>query len=190
MRTIRIFEHVSIDGVVAPDGDADYANGGWTAPYRHPDGARLVADAQGDRFDLLLGRRTYDLWADYWPTATARPFAEQINRATKFVATHRPASLAWGPAEAIGDDVLAGVRRVRAADGPSLICWGSTTLTGPLLDAGLVDELVLIVYPVLLGPGKRCFPADLASRGLTIASTASTPTGVVMHTYRCGAALR
>src|SRR5882724_318512 len=109
MRKIRIMEHISLDGVIQPGGpgtDSDYANGGWTAPYRSAAGAEAVAEAQGKGFDLLLGRRTYDLWAGYWPKVKGGPFAENLNAATKYVATHRPDSLGWGPAEALGADVM------------------------------------------------------------------------------------
>src|SRR3954469_21231247 len=116
MRKIKIIEHISLDGVISPGGPGeygdDYANGGWTAPYRSPEGAAAVAEAQGTDFDLLLGRRTYDLWASYWPTAKGGPIADSLNAATKFVATHRPGSLAWGPAADLGTDIMEGVRRV------------------------------------------------------------------------------
>lgn len=81
MRKIRIFEHISLDGVIQPDGDGDFANGGWTAPYRSPAGAAALAEAQGTSFDLLLGRRTYDLWADYCPKITSGPLARGLNAA-------------------------------------------------------------------------------------------------------------
>ena len=96
MRKIRIFAHISLDGVISPGGpneDSDYAHGGWTAPYRTPAGAAAVAEAQGKGFDLLLGRRTYDLWAGFWPKAPSSPIADGLNAATKYVATHRPESL-------------------------------------------------------------------------------------------------
>ena len=101
MRKIRIIEHISLDGVIRRPADrnedGDYAHGGWTAPYRTPAGAEAVAEAQGKSFDLLLGRRTYDLWAGYWPKAENGPIADGLNAATKYVATHRPESLGWGP---------------------------------------------------------------------------------------------
>lgn len=193
MRKVRIFEHTSLDGVISPGGqneDSDYANGGWTAPYRSAGGAEAVAEAQGNRFDLLLGRRTYDLWAGYWPKMKGGPFADGINAATKYVATHRPDSLGWGPAEGLGADVMAGVRRVKSQDGPDLIVWGSSTLTTVLLEQGLVDELVLLVYPVLLGPGKRFFSDTADARELALVSTKATSTGVLINTYRHVGSLR
>jgi dihydrofolate reductase len=96
MRKLRIMEHISLDGVISPTArgeDSDYAHGEWTAPYRTPEGAEAMAKAQGSHFDLLLGRRTYDLWAGYWPKITSGPFAPGLNAATKYVATHRPESL-------------------------------------------------------------------------------------------------
>jgi dihydrofolate reductase len=184
MRKIRIFEHISMDGVIQPDGDSDFANGGWKMPYRTPAGAAALGQAQGSNFDLLLGRRTYDLWAAYWPTVKDGPFAGNLNAATKYVATHRPESLGWGPVGDLGADIMEGVRRIKATDGPDLLVWGSSTLTPVLLEQGLVDEIVLVVYPVLLGRGKRCF-SDLADpREFALVSTQTTPTGVLINTYR------
>jgi dihydrofolate reductase len=193
MRKIRIFEHISLDGVISPGGrneNSDYARGGWTAPYRTPAGAEAVAEAQGKSFDLLLGRRTYDLWAAFWPTVKGGPFADRLNAAKKYVATHRPDSLAWGPVGQLGADIIVGVRRVKAQDGPDLIVWGSSTLTSVLLEQGLVDEVVLIVYPVLLGLGKRFFSDSAAPRELALVSTKATSTGVLVNTYRHVGTLR
>ncbi len=193
MRRIRIIEHISLDGVISPGGrgeDGDYENGGWTAPYRTPAGAAAVAEAQGTGFDLLLGRRTYDLWADFWPKVKGGPFADGLNAATKYVATHRPDSLGWGPVGILGADIIDGVRRVKATDGPDLIVWGSSTLTSVLLEQGLVDEVVLITYPLLLGQGKRFFSESADRRELAFVSTKVTPTGVLMNTYRHVGSLR
>ena len=184
MRKIRIFEHISLDGVISPPGDSDFAQGGWSAPYRTPAGAAALAEAQGTSFDLLLGRRTYDLWAGYWPKVKGGPFADGLNAATKYVATHRPESLGWGPVGDLGTDILEGIRRVKSTGGPDLIVWGSSTLTSVLLGQGLVDEVVLLVYPVLLGRGKRFFSDSADPRELALVSTKATSTGVLMNTYR------
>src|SRR6202789_1234115 len=184
MRKIRIMEHVSLDGVIAPPGDSEFAQGGWTTPYRTPAGAAALAEAQGAGFDLLLGRRTYDLWAGYWPKVKGGPFADGLNAATKYVATHRPESLGWGPVGDLGTEVMAGVRGVKSKDGPDLIVWGSSTLTSVLLEQGLVDEVVLVVYPVLLGQGKRFFSDSADPRELALVSTKATSTGVLINTYR------
>ncbi len=190
MRKIRIFEHISLDGVIQPDGDSDFANGGWSVPYRTPAGAAALAEAQGTSFDLLLGRRTYDLWADFWPKVKGGPFADGLNAATKYVVTHRPESLGWGPVKDLGTDILEGIRDVKSKDGPDLIVWGSSTLTSVLLEQGLVDEIVLVVYPVLLGRGKRCFSDRADPREFAFVSTQTTPTGVLLNTYRHVGSLR
>src|ERR1700691_2285330 len=190
MRKIRIFEHISLDGVIQPPGDDDFAQGGWQVSYRTPAGAAALAEAQGNGFDLLLGRRTYDLWAGFWPKVKGGPFADGLNAATKYVATHRPESLGWGPVGDLGTDVLAGVRLVQSTDGADLIVWGSSTLTSVLLEQGLVDEVVLVVYPVLLGQGKRFFSDSADPRELALVSTKATPTGVLMNTYRHVGSLR
>jgi dihydrofolate reductase len=187
MRKVKILAHVSLDGVISPGGpdeDNDYAHGGWTAPYRTPAGAAAVAEAQGTGFDLLLGRRTYDLWSGFWPKVRGGPFAEGMNAATKYVVTHRPAGLEWGPVSRLAADVVAGVRGLRASDGPDLVVCGSTTVTPVLFEHGLVDEVVLVVYPVLLGRGKRLFADGVAPRGLDLVGTTGTPTGVLLNTYR------
>jgi dihydrofolate reductase len=188
MRKIRIFEHISLDGVI--EHGEDYAHGEWTAPYRSPAGLAAVIEAHGTGFDLLLGRRTYDIWAGFWPKAGNSPMADALNAATKYVATHRPDSLGWGPVKDLGADIIEGVRGIKSKDGPDLIVWGSSTLTSVLLGQGLVDEVVLIVYPVLLGRGKRFFSDSADPRELALVSTKATPTGVLMNTYRHVGSLR
>ncbi len=192
MRKVRVFEHISLDGVIQHGGDEDggFPYGGWTTPYRSPAGAQAAADAQGERFDFLLGRRTYDIWSAYWPRVKGGPFADGMNAATKYVATHRQDGLEWGPVETLGGDIAQGVRQLKSQDGPDLIVWGSSTLTSVLLDQGLVDEVVLIVYPVLLGRGKRLLSDRFDARELALVSTKATPTGVLINTYRHVGALR
>jgi dihydrofolate reductase len=190
MRQIRIMEHISLDGVIQHDDSDGFAYGNWTAPYRTPAGLAAVVEAYGSRFDLLLGRRTYDAWASFWPQAGNSLMANGLNAATKYVATHRPESLDWGPVRGLGADVLAGIRSVKATDGPDLIVCGSSTLTSVLLAQELVDEVVLLVYPVLLGQGKRFFSDRADPRELTFVSSQVTSTGVLLNTYRHVGALR
>lgn len=150
-------EHLSLDGVIQHEDGEGFTYSNWTAPYRSPAGLEAVLEAQGSSFDLLLGRRTYDVWAGFWPKAGNSPIANGLNAATKYVVTHRPDSLEWGPVGNLGTDILAGIRSLKATDGPDLIIWGSSTLTSVLLEEGLVDEVVLLVYPVLLGRGNAFF---------------------------------
>ncbi|HEY6784364.1 MAG TPA: dihydrofolate reductase family protein [Gemmatimonadales bacterium] len=191
MRKLKILEHISLDGVIqhsADDDDFPYAD--WTAPYRSLAGRDAVLAAQGERFDLLLGRRTYDIWSGFWPKAPSSPLADGINAATKYVVTHRPKTLAWGPCEGVGPDLVAGVRRIKSQDGPTLIVWGSSTLTSPLIEQGLADEVLLIVYPVLLGVGKRIFAAGTPARALEFVSTKAFPSGNIHNTYKVAGALK
>lgn len=150
----------------------------------------MVLEAQGPSFDLLLGRNTYDLWEGYWPKAGSFPMADRLNAATKYVATHRPESLSWGPVGTLGDNVMAGIRQLKAQDGPDLLVWGSATLAAELMRQALADELVLIVYPVLLGRGLRFFPQDAAPCELALVSSQATPTGLQLNTYRCVGPMR
>ena len=190
MRKLKIIEHISLDGVIqhsADDGDFPYSD--WTAPYRTPAGRDMVMAAHGERFDLLLGRRTYDMWSGFWPKAPASPIGDRLNAATKYVATHRPESLEWGPFEAVGTDVVEDVRRIKAQHGPDLVVAGSSTLTSALLGHGVADQLVAIVYPVLVGTGKRLFAVGSPARTCKLVSTDTTPTGLIVATYRVGAPL-
>lgn len=221
MRTIRIIEHISLDGVIqAPGGrdedrDGGFRHGGWIVPHSDPVVGGAIMGAHAGRFDLLLGRGTYDIWADYWPKVRGSSFADSFNAATKYVVTHRPESLSWGPVEAIGaggEDVLERLRRIKAGgegdrgggsvDGiggekgerrdVDMIVWGSSTITPLLLGHGLADEVVLLVYPVLLGTGKRFFSegGGVEARELALVSTKAAASGVLINTYRPVGALR
>jgi dihydrofolate reductase len=98
MRKIRIIEQISLDGVIQQSADEnDFPYGNWTALYRTPAGRELILAAYGESFGLLLGRRTYDMWSGFWPKAPSGPMADRLNAATKYIATHRPEGLAWGP---------------------------------------------------------------------------------------------
>lgn len=185
MRKLRIMEHISLDGVIqnsADDGDFPYSD--WTTPYRTPAGLDAILAAQGESFDLLLGRRTYELWSSYWPKAPSSPMADRLNAATKYVATHRPESLEWGPFEAVGPDLVEGIRRIKSHGGRNLILWGSSTLTSALLEHGLADEVLLCFYPVLLGTGKRLFADGTPARSFELVSMQAMPSGMILSTYK------
>jgi dihydrofolate reductase len=193
VRKIRIIEFISLDGVIqGPGGPTEdgYAHGGWAAPLADPAVGEAVNAGQGEGFDLLLGRRTYDIWSDYWPKAENSSMAGRLNAATKYVATHRPDTLEWGPVEDLGPDIVDGVRRVKAKDGPDLILWGSSTLTPLLLEHELADEVLLLVYPILLGTGKRFFSDAALPRELALVGTKAASSGVIISTYRPNGPLR
>ncbi|MFS2166331.1 dihydrofolate reductase family protein [Variovorax sp. Varisp62] len=190
MRKLKIMEHVSLDGVIQSSGEDGFPYADWTVPYRTPAGRDEVLAAHGGRFDLLLGRRTYDMWSDYWPKAPASPMADGLNAATKFVVTHRPESLAWGPFEGVGPDPVEGVRRIKSQAGPDLVLWGSSTLTSTLFEHGLADEVMLIVYPVLVGTGKRLFAEGTPGCSFELACTKTTPSGLLLNTYKLAGPLQ
>jgi dihydrofolate reductase len=135
-------------------------------------------------------RTDLDIFAGYWPKVESGPIADGLNAATKYVATHRLESLGWGPVEDLGADIMDGVRGIKSKAGPDLIVWGSSTLTPVLLEQGLVDEVLLLVYPVLLGRGKRFFSESADPRELALVSTKASSSGVLMNTYRHVGSLR
>jgi dihydrofolate reductase len=185
MRKLRIFEHISLDGVIQASADENnFPYSDWSGPYRTPAGREMLLARYGEKFDLLLGRRTYDGFSSFWPKAPSSPMADRLNAAKKYVATHRPESLAWGPFEGIGPEIVEAIRRIKSHDGPDLLLMGSSTLTSTVLEQGLADEVVLLVDPVLLGTGKRIFAEGTPARAFELASTQATPTGIVVNSYK------
>jgi dihydrofolate reductase len=185
MRKLRIFEHISLDGVIQASADENnFPYSDWSAPYRTPAGREMLLARYGEKFDLLLGRRTYDGFSSFWPKAPSSPMADRLNAAKKYVATHRPESLAWGPFEAVGADIVDGIRRIKSQDGSDLLLMGSSTLTSTVLEHGLADEVVLLVNPVLLGTGKRIFADGTPARAFELASTTATSTGIIVNSYK------
>ncbi|WP_433328459.1 dihydrofolate reductase family protein [Spirillospora sp. CA-294931] len=190
MRKLKIIENISLDGVIQhSDDDGDFPYSDWTAPYRTAAGRDAMLAAHGESFDLLLGRRTYDLWSGFWPKVPSSPMANRINAATKFVATNRPESLGWGPAEGLGPDIVKGVRRIKSGDGPDLILSGSSTLTSTLLEHGVADEVLLIVYPVLLGTGKRFFAEGTSAQAFELVG-AEAMSSVTLNTFKVAGPLK
>jgi dihydrofolate reductase len=191
MRKLRIFENISLDGVIQHSADDNgFAYSDWTGPYRTPEGRDLLTAMYGDKYDMLLGRRTYDMWSNHWPKVPSGPLADGINAATKYVVTHNAESLEWGPFEAVGPDVIEGIRRIKATNGPDLHVAGSSTLPSLLMDEGLADELVLTVYPVLLGAGKRLFADGIPAQKFELVSSQATPTGVLLNRYKIGGPIK
>jgi dihydrofolate reductase len=191
MRKLKIIEHISLDGVIQHSADGDgfpYAD--WTAPYRTPAGRDAMLAAYGGSFDLLLGRRTYDIWSCFWPKAPSSPMADGLNQATKYVVTHRPDSLGWGPVEGLGPDFIEGIRRLKSQDGPDLVLSGSSTLTSPLLEHGLADEVLLAVYPVLLGTGKRFLAEGTPPSSWELVGTTAFPSGILFNAYKVAGPLK
>jgi len=186
MRKLKIIEHISLDGVLQITGgpEDDFPYGDWTATFRSPAGLQIVTEMYGKTFDVLIGRRTYDTWASFWPKAPKSPMADRLNAATKYVVTHRPESLEWGPFEALGPDLVDSIRRVKARNGPDLVVAGSLTLISVLLEHGLADEVVLLVNPIVLGKGKRFFADGTLPRTFALGSSKALPSGILVNVYK------
>jgi dihydrofolate reductase len=196
MRKLKIMEHISLDGVI--EAGRGFVYGDWSGPYRTPEGLALVLEMYGERFDVLLGRKTYENFSRFWPNVQAEgpqsEMAGRLNAATKYVVTHRPESLEWGPFEAVGAsvdlDFVDAVRAIKARQGPDLVLAGSSSLTSALLEQELADEMVLMVNPVLLGTGKRLFAEGTPPRAFTLDSTHAMPSGIVVQSYKAAGGLQ
>jgi dihydrofolate reductase len=190
MRKIIAITQVSLDGVMQSPGGPEedpsngFTHGGWAMPFVDEAAGQVIGEIIAGEFDLLLGRRTYDIWASYWPNHGDNPIGKAFNKATKYVVTHRPGQLGWKTSQPISGDVVDKVRRLKASDGPALHVWGSSELLQTLIAAELVDEHRLWVFPVVLGKGKRLFENGVPPHGLSLVATKSTPSGVLVNTYR------
>lgn len=189
MRKLIAINQVSLDGVMqSPGGPTEdprggFALGGWSMPYRSENlGQRLIERVSGD-YDLLLGRRTYEIFSAFWPYAGSNPIADGFNSATKYVATRTRPALTWRNSVALGGDAVEAVRELKAAEGPEIHIYGSASFLQALIAADLVDEHELRVAPVVLGSGKRLFEPGAPPRGLRLVEVDHAPTGVVFLRY-------
>ena len=190
MRKLIAAEHISLDGIIqAPGGPEEdpsdgFRLGGWSAPYDDEAIGQAVEDLHSQPFELLLGRRTYDIWAAFWPNVPAgNPIGVLFNSVPKHVATHRPDMLGWQNSHALKGDLAGAVRELKRQDGANLLTWGSGDMMRQLLAAGLVDELRLVVYPVVLGRGKRLYDDKAQPSAFTLASSAIGTSGVLVTRY-------
>ena len=192
MRVV-VNEFMSLDGVVqAPGGaeedtDGGFAHGGWSMPYFDPEvmGA-AVGEGMTTAEALLFGRRTWQVMATAWPERAGDPFADQMNAIKKYVASRTLTTddLTWNTTLLSADDAVGDIAALRARDGGDLLVWGSASLVTALLAAGLVDELSLMIEPILLGGGKRIFPEDGTARPMELVQCVTAGTGVQVCTYR------
>jgi dihydrofolate reductase len=200
MRNIMAATFVTLDGVMqAPGGPEEdpsggFKFGGWLAGLEDDGIGPPLDELFRQPFDLLLGRRTYDIFAAYWPFIATDPaapgyepgtagIASAFNRVTKYVATHRPDSLDWENSQWVGKDPVAGLRDLKQGDGPMLLIQGSSELIHTLLAHDLIDEIRLIVAPLMLGKGKRLFDDGTMPRSLKLVKFGTTERGTLLANY-------
>ena len=187
-RRIIAITQVTLDGVMqAPGGPGEdprngFTHGGWAMPFVDEAARQAIGETIAGEFDLLLGRWTYELFAAYWPRQGDNPIAKEFNNATKYVVSRSVDRLDWKISQRISD--VDALRRLKASDGPALHIWGSGKLLQTLIAAEFVDEYRLWVFPVVLGAGSRLFENGVPPRRFSLVATRSTPSGVLLNTYR------
>lgn len=189
MRKLIILSFVSLDGVMqAPGGqEEDTSNGfkygGWTTPFWDEFSHNIMLAQMGHDFDLLLGRKTFDIFAAYWPSKEG-PIAEPLNKANKYVATRSPLKTDWNHSFRVEGDFAEGVRKLKNEDGSELQVHGSGNMIQTLLKNDLVDELWLKIFPVTLGNGKRLFADGAIPAAFELTKCEASPMGVIVANYR------
>ena len=189
MRKLIVSTFVTLDGVMqAPGGpeedpEGGFAYGGWSVNYWDDQMGEVMGEAMSKPFDLLLGRKTYDIFAAFWPNASDDAGGKPLNDATKYVASRSQPTLAWGPSVLIEGDAAEGVAALKNGNGPALQVHGSGNLIQTLLRHNLVDEFRLWVFPVVIGSGKRLFADGTIPAGLKLVDSKISTTGVVIGTY-------
>jgi dihydrofolate reductase len=189
MRKIVVFMMISLDGVMqAPGGPEEdtsggFKYGGWTAPYGDESFGAILKQELSVPFDLLLGRKTYDIFAGYWPKQTGF-IADPFNKAKKYVVSNNAAGLMWKESILIDGDVAAKIKTLKAEDGPVFHVWGSSVLLQTLLKNDLVDELRLRIYPVTLGAGKRLFGEGTIPAAFELIDSQALRSGIILANYR------
>jgi dihydrofolate reductase len=192
MRKVTGAVFLSLDGVMqAPGGPeedptSDFRFGGWVFHFwddslKEPFGK--VIDAE---YDLLLGKRTYDIFAGYWPYNQDIPIGARFQRINKYVLTHSDEPLSWEHSQKLSGDTAEAVAELKRSDGRDLLIQGSSTLYVPLLAAGLIDRLIIMIFPVVLGEGKRIFDGSQTPGALKLVDHSVSNKGVVFLTYEPG----
>jgi len=189
MRKLVVLSFVSLDGVMqAPEGPEEdtsggFRYGGWTVPYFEDNLGGVMDEQMAGPFDLLLGRKTYEIFASYWPQHVEGNVGAGIDQATKYVASHHAMNLAWEKSVQLEGDVAEAVRGLKAQKGPDLQVHGSGNLIQTLLRHDLVDELWLKIFPVTLGLGKRLFAEGAIPVAFELSNSSISPKGVIVANY-------
>jgi dihydrofolate reductase len=187
MRKIIVLEHISLDGVIQAGGGPDedtsdgFAYGGWAAPYDDEAIGAALSKQMNMPFDLLLGRKTFDIWAAFWPQhADVWP---GVNTATKYVASNTMTSHEWQPSVFLSGDIAAKVADLKQQPGPDIHIWGSGNLLQTLMKHDLVDTFWLLIYPVTLGVGKRLWADGTIPAAFKVTESIVAPNGVILVNY-------
>jgi dihydrofolate reductase len=189
MRELMVTTFLSLDGVMqAPGGPEEdpsdgFTLGGWSFGYFDDEVGEEMGRVMGKPFDLLLGRKTYDIFAGFWPNAPEDETSSALNKATKYVASRGTPKLTWEKSVLLEGDVADAVAALKQTDGPELQVHGSGDLIQTLVGTDLIDEFRVLVFPVLVGPGKRLFGDGTTPRGLRLLESRVSGTGVVMSRY-------
>ena len=191
MRKLVALTFLSLDGVMqAPGGPEEdpsdnFTYGGWTVPYFDEALGNAMAEQMGMPFDLLLGRKTYELFAAHWPKQdSSEPGTTELNNAKKYVVSNGSPDLSWQNSEQVDGDIVAKINELKNQDGPMLQVHGSSNLLQTLLQKDLVDELWLKIFPVTLGPGKRLFGEGARAFAFELLESRTTPSGVIVASYK------
>lgn len=192
MRKLIVLTFISLDGVMqAPGGpeedtSGNFAYGGWTVPYFDEVAGEEMTKQMTPPFDLLLGRKTYEIFASYWPNQNeeTEPFAAVLNSAKKYVVSNNSIQLDWAKSVLVNGDVVSKIKMLKMEDGPMLQVHGSSNLVQTLLKNDLVDELWLKIFPVTLGNGKRLFGSGTVPAAFELIESKTSPSGVVIASYK------
>jgi dihydrofolate reductase len=188
MRKIIVLTFLSLDGVLqgpggpTEDTSGNFTLGGWTVPYFDEFLGNVMTDQMGQPFDLLLGRKTFEIFASYWPQHPEE--GPEINRATKYVASNTLTSHEWRRSVFLKGNVAQEIRQLKEEDGPDLQVHGSGELIQTLLEHDLVDEFWLKIFPVTLGMGKRLFAQGTIPAAFTLVDSKTSPAGVIVATFK------
>lgn len=193
MRKIIVLSFISLDGVMqAPGGPEEdtsggFKYGGWTFPFFDEASGKIMNEQINDKYDLLLGRKTYDIFAAYWPKQSEENFVTNpFNHATKYVASKTLTNPTWENTVVLKDDVLAELKKLKQSEGKDLQVHGSGNFVQTLLKNDLIDELWLKFFPVTLGMGKKLFAEGTIPAGFILTECKHTPSGVIFANYKRG----
>ena len=192
MRKLIVLSFITLDGIMqAPGGPEEdtsdgFKYGGWTVPYFDEFSGKVMGEQMGHPFELLLGRKTYDIFASYWPNQDEKtsPIAQKFNSTRKYVVSHSPIKLTWDNSVLIQNNVVKEIKKLKEQSGPELQVHGSGNFIQTLLKNDLVDKLWLKIFPITLGKGKRLFADGTIPAAFTLTEFKTSPSGVIIANFK------